>query len=380
MKIKVNRKIKKLVLNPGLFFRDMLLNKYPLTNKADINRPRKNDSVAKEATQSRPEVFTSGFIPARFPIDIVYTWVDSSAQEFQYQKAKHHEPGTFKDEAVYEARFKSRDELLYSLRSINEYAPWVRKIFIVTNGQIPSWLSVDHHKIQLVRHSEIIDERYLPTFNSHVIESCLHKITGLSEHYVYFNDDVLLLRNAHPSDFFTDNGLAFGFISRAIIPNAPRSPLDTPSIQAIKNARELILNKYGVYFDRKFAHTFHPQLRSVAEITERDFWESFATCRQNKFRHQTDILCTSFLNPCLAFITGKGLFAQTRAWYFNIRDVSARHNYDALLFTKGESDGPLSVCVNDHLNVAHGNTYIDYEIGLAKFFAAYYPNPGPWEK
>ncbi|MBE5074522.1 Stealth CR1 domain-containing protein [Erythrobacteraceae bacterium E2-1 Yellow Sea] len=372
-------KLRKFIKTPGLYFRDMLLNRYPLDHAADINRPRKHDNRAPLPEAAGAEVLLSGFASPSFDVDIVYTWVDAADPAFQRNKAEFLGDDSVRPEAAYEARFKSRDELRYSLRSIYEFAPWVRKIYIVTNGQTPHWLDTSHEKISIVTHGEIIDKNNLPTFNSHVIESCIHKISNLSEHYIYFNDDVLLLRQSKVIDFFTENGLSLGFVGPSVIPEAPRTANDTPSIQATKNARDLIHQNLGHYFDRKFAHTFHPQRRSVAEHCETLFRQPLEICRGNRFRSETDILCTSFLYPCMAYTLGKGAFAQTRAWYFNIRDLSAKTFYTALLSMAREDEGPLSVCINDHINLDKGNKFTEYESHLSNFLTTYYPKPAPWE-
>ena len=104
-------------------------------------------------------------------------------------------------------RFRDNDELRYSLRSIWRFAPWVRHVFLVTNGQVPNWLNLDHPRITLVTHDDIYPNRsHLPTFSSPSIESHLHRISGLAEHYVYFNDDVLLGNEVSPEDFFSVHG------------------------------------------------------------------------------------------------------------------------------------------------------------------------------
>lgn len=80
----------------------------------------------------------------------------------------------------------------------------MRKIFIVTNGQIPSWLNVQHPRIHLIPHETIFaNASHLPTFSSPAIEANLHRIPGLSEHFVYLNDDVMFGRAVYPSDFHT---------------------------------------------------------------------------------------------------------------------------------------------------------------------------------
>ena len=112
---------------------------------------------------------------------------------------------------IAENRFFDNDELKYSLRSIEKYAPWFRYIYIVTNGQIPSWLNLSNPKIRLVNHKDIFpNQTHLPTFSSPAIESHLHRINGLSKRFVYFNDDILLGKRIWPEDFITrSNGFKF---------------------------------------------------------------------------------------------------------------------------------------------------------------------------
>ena len=92
----------------------------------------------------------------------------------------------------------------YSLRSIEKFAPWILKVFIVTNGQVPDWLDANHPKVQIIPHELIFPNKsVLPTFSSSAIEMNLHRIPGLSEHFIYFNDDVFLGQPVYPYDFYT---------------------------------------------------------------------------------------------------------------------------------------------------------------------------------
>ncbi|KAG7159870.1 N-acetylglucosamine-1-phosphotransferase subunits alpha/beta-like [Homarus americanus] len=101
-------------------------------------------------------------------------------------------------------RFEDNEELRYSLRSLEKYAPWVRRIFLVTNGQIPYWLNLDHPRLTIITHEEIFTNiSHLPTFSSPAIESHIHKIPGLSEHFLYLNDDVMLGSVVWPEDFYS---------------------------------------------------------------------------------------------------------------------------------------------------------------------------------
>ncbi|XP_033190663.1 N-acetylglucosamine-1-phosphate transferase subunits alpha and beta [Bombus vancouverensis nearcticus] len=135
------------------------------------------------------------------PIDVVYTWVNGSDPVF-LKNLKEHIP--IMDVNTAASRFSDKDELRYSLRSLEMYAPWVRHVYIVTNGQIPSWLDMDNPKVTLITHEDIfLNKSDLPTFSSPAIESHIHRIPGISDKFLYFNDDVMLGAEVWPEDFIT---------------------------------------------------------------------------------------------------------------------------------------------------------------------------------
>lgn len=108
------------------------------------------------------------------------------------------------NEDLVASRFADNDELKYSLRSLERYAPWVRKVYIVTNGQIPSWLNLDCPRVTIVTHEEIFPNKsHLPTYSSPAIETHLHRIQGLSQRFIYLNDDVFFGKEVWPEDFYT---------------------------------------------------------------------------------------------------------------------------------------------------------------------------------
>ncbi|XP_058842199.1 N-acetylglucosamine-1-phosphotransferase subunits alpha/beta isoform X1 [Acipenser ruthenus] len=108
------------------------------------------------------------------------------------------------DEDISASRFEDNEELRYSLRSVERHAPWVRHIFIVTNGQIPSWLNLDNPRVTVVAHKDIFhNESHLPTFSSPAIESHIHRIPGLSQKFIYLNDDVMFGKEVWPDDFYS---------------------------------------------------------------------------------------------------------------------------------------------------------------------------------
>ena len=171
-----------------------------------------------------------GYVPPRFPIDLVYTWVDGNDPVLQAKRAAY-------DGSDQRHRYTDHQELRYSLRSINEYLPWINHIYIVTDGQRPEWLA-EHPQVSIVDHTQILAAEYLPTFSSHVIESALHRIPGISEHYIYLNDDMVFLRPMHPEDFYTSAGLVYGIVSASMLPDNAKGHL--PSVTAQMNALEMI--------------------------------------------------------------------------------------------------------------------------------------------
>lgn len=140
-------------------------------------------------------------------IDLVYLWCDGEDANFiRKKKERFAEFGHFFSEENHgEKRYVQHDELKYALRSAWNNLPWINHIFIVTDNQKPGWLR-SHPKVSIVDHSEIIPGNLLPTFASTTIEMHLHKIPGLSEHFIYSNDDMFFSRPLLPEDFFSKNG------------------------------------------------------------------------------------------------------------------------------------------------------------------------------
>lgn len=103
---------------------------------------------------------------------------------------------------IRDVRYRDWDNLHFWFRCVEMYAPWVHRIHLVTCGIVPEWLNVAHPKLNIVKHSDYIPAEYLPTFSSHPIELNLHRIPGLAEHFVYFNDDFFLTAPVQPEDFF----------------------------------------------------------------------------------------------------------------------------------------------------------------------------------
>lgn len=131
-------------------------------------------------------------------IDFVILWVDGNDAKWREEKHKYDNRNSDdRDE-----RYRDWDILKYWFRGVEKFAPWVNRIFFVTYGHLPKWLDINNEKLVIVNHREFIPEKYLPTFSSHAIELNLHRIKGLSEHFVYFNDDMFILKPTKPDLFF----------------------------------------------------------------------------------------------------------------------------------------------------------------------------------
>ncbi len=138
------------------------------------------------------------------PIDFVVLWVDGSDPAWIAEKAKYQNVDNVahrSDQGA--ARYRDWDIFQYWFRAVEKYAPWVRNVYLVTCGHVPAWLNLDAPKLRHITHKDIMPHEALPTFNSSAIESCIHRIKGLSEHFVYFNDDIFLNRPVSPEDYFS---------------------------------------------------------------------------------------------------------------------------------------------------------------------------------
>lgn len=136
-------------------------------------------------------------------MDFVIPWVNGNDIEWQLSKNKYtaNAQGDFQP-----ARFREWEILKYWFRGVEAFAPWVNKIHFITCGHVPEWLNLNHPKLNFVKHTDYIPAEYLPTFNSHTIEHNIHRIKGLSEQFVYFNDDMHIISPMEEKDFFR-NGL-----------------------------------------------------------------------------------------------------------------------------------------------------------------------------
>ncbi|WP_458248895.1 stealth family protein [Streptomyces sp. MAI_2237] len=309
----------------------------------------------------------------RFPVDAVYTWVDGDDPEWLRRRAACTGQG-YHEEAANAARYLNRDELRYSLRSLHLYAPWVRTVYLVTDEQSPSWLDLGVPGLRVVSHKDIFDDpSLLPTYNSHAIESQLHHLDGLSEHFLYFNDDVFLGRPTTPQDFFLANGLTKFFPSTALIPQGPPTDEDPPVAAAGKNNRALIEAAFGTTISQKMKHTPHALRRSVLyEIEERFPVQHHATA-SHRVRSLDDVSIVSSLHHYYAFHTARAVPGRLRYAYLDLSHPALAARLGSLLARRDRH----VFCLND--TVSQAQDLPAQEDLLVRFLQAYFPLPGPYE-
>lgn len=300
-------------------------------------------------------------------IDAIYTWVDgvdNGASRLALPNSPLAEP----------FRFRDNGELKYSLRSLALYAPWIETIYIVTNGQRPAWLSTLDSRIHIVHHEDIFPEiHHLPTFNSHAIESHLHRITGLGAYYLYFNDDVFLGKSVSLSDFIDPCG-------RMIVRTEPwgvwsLSPPFQPHDQAYRRSNQLLDRAYGYNrWRRNPAHVPHFICKSLMCEVARKWEPHFSRTSANRVRSPHDIAPIYLYNGFLVssgvdhkeLVVGAGVGVATQEYCL------AENRQKHLL--RIQEERPKFFVIQDAPDLgpnARGS--------LARFLDTLYPTPSPFE-
>ena len=187
------------------------------------------------------------------PIDFVMIWVDGNDPEWQKEKAQY--DTRVVTTANSEVRYRDWDNLQYWFRAVEKFAPWVNKIHFVTWGHLPPWLDTSNPKLHIVNHKDFIPEEYLPTFSSHTIELNLHRIEGLAEQFVYFNDDTFLTAPVKPEDFFK-NGKPCDTVAQDCIffgkdSAGPYNGADVTVVNAHFAKRQCIKKNPAIWFNPK---------------------------------------------------------------------------------------------------------------------------------
>lgn len=245
-------------------------------------------------------------------IDFVVTWVDMNDPEWKKSFAEYSGRIDNSKNSTSIARFRDYGLLKYWFRGIEKFAPWVRRVHFVTCGQKPDWLDVSNPKLHLVDHRDYIPAECLPVFNSSLIELYLHRIPGLSDHFVYFNDDFYMTAPVEPRRFFVD-GLpqdiaAFRLNSGAslwskCLDNNIRlinSKFDKKEVlrrdhdkwfdpsYGGKSFLTRLLRLYGKFITLKIPHNAQPYLKSTFEEVWNAFGDELSRVSKNRFRSKDD--------------------------------------------------------------------------------------------
>jgi len=248
-----------------------------------------------------------------YPIDFVVTWLDGNDPEWQAECKKYYKEEKGIDMSI--ARMRDWDNLQYWFRSVEKYATWVNKIHLVTWGHLPKWLNKDAKKLNIVKHTDFIPKEYLPTFSTFPNNLNTHRIKGLSEHFVLFDDDMFLGKKVDRTRFFK-NGKPVDIAQLTPIP--PVLPfghylLNSASLMhqryrfnaailknifkwfnliygVSSNLKNLFLLPFANNVGLKNPHVAIPFLKSTYEKLWKEEFEVLDNTSKNRFRSNIDVM------------------------------------------------------------------------------------------
>lgn len=312
------------------------------------------------------------------PIDVVYTWVDDSWPGYLA------ELNTYADDPRDLNPNRTRDNLdvvRYSLRSVARNLPGLRRIYFVTaRPQVPDWLNTDHPQIELVHHDQIIDAAHLPTYNSFSIVSHLHLIPGLSDRFLYFEDDMLAMSPDLMGAMFASDGRPFVHLDPMRV--APLDKLNpaksSPWNLALANADAALSDRFGPGPRRHVIHG--PQVMDVAvcQAMCTDFPGQIAATRASRFRG-ADNVPPEFLARHLAAETGAAARADP-ALSRKLQGYVSIENFAPWTWAqlaRIELRKPLSVTLNDSFG-DRPNARV--EAMMRARLHRWFPGPSPFER
>lgn len=302
-------------------------------------------------------------------IDLVYLWVDGSDPIWLEKKQRFIDKKT---NTV--GRYQDNGELRYSLRSVEKHIPWIRKIFIVTDDQIPPFVDVNHPKIEIVYHSQIIPKEVLPTFNTSLMEYYIYNIPDLSEHFLFANDDTFVHADLEPSFFFKDGVPIMRMIHNPLIKlklqlkKALNININTYRL-AIENAYTLFQKRFKVFYPITPHHNIDACLKSdYKAVVEDVFKENIESMYPNRFRHKSDthrILINYF-----------ALYNKTGVLKYVGRKESCRIRVHKTDYQKYISKyNPMLFCLND---TEHATD--DHRSHVEPFLKKLFPQKASFEK
>lgn len=328
-------------------------------------------------------------------IDFVVTWVDMDDQAWQEEFAKYADRKGNTKNGVSKARFRDYGFLKYWFRGVEKFAPWVRKIHFVTSGQKPAWLDENNPKLNLVSHSDYIPAQFLPTYNSVVIERYIHKIPGLADHFVYFNDDFYIINSIGPERFFK-GGLPCDIATFLYNPawsqwyvriknnlKIINRHFDKRDVQAryhdkwfhpgygSKAMWNYLLKPYGKFITLRTPHNAQPYLKS----TFREVWEAeeeeLTRTSANRFRALDDYTPELFRTwqICRGNFEPYNTYSDTKMFPLMVR---SRQAVKAI-----ENQSYSLICLNDNVHIRH---YDQVMSKIQQAFESILPKKSSFEK
>ncbi|MGN6446684.1 stealth family protein [Amnibacterium sp.] len=310
-----------------------------------------------------------------FPIDMVFSWVDGTDKEWQRARARRMAAYVVGEGDDSEARFRQIDELRYALRSVHTFLPWVRNIYIATDSNPPAWLA-EHPRVRIVRSEEFFsDPSVLPTHNSQAVESQIHHIEGLSEHFIYSNDDMFIGRPLRPDVFFSPGGVSRFIEADTRIGLGDNDPARSGFENSARVNRALLKERFGRVITRHLEHTAAPLRKSVIEEMEQEFAAEFRATAASPFRAKDNISVTNSLYHYYALLTGRAVPNTASSMLYVdttthkglglLKRLAKRRDYDFF-------------CLNDG-----SFPEVSPEVRAKKvtaFLQTYFPLPAPWER
>ena len=345
-------------------------------DSAAIRRVAATTLDTLRASETDLDAGTPNLYQVPFDIDVVYTWVNDQDGEWLDRKdhfARLAERAVGQRRAHHAERFRSRDELRYSLRSIEQFAPFVRKIFLVTAGQRPDWLA-DSPKLTLVDHRDIYrNPDWLPTFNSSGIETQLHHIDGLADKFLDFNDDFFLGRICEPQDFFHANGMLKFFRSDQIAFEPEITEASEEYIKADGNVIALFRRDFEFLARNLMMHVPYPSSRELLYEMEARYQSVFDGAASQRFRSPHDIRPIAFMQYHYGYHTGRAMPSGISHRYLalwkeaigaQLRGVQASRQYQTFCINDVGLDPAREDKVNRQVNT---------------FLETYFPVPSQFE-
>ena len=307
-----------------------------------------------------------------FPVDAVYLWVDGEDAHWretfnQYSK----EPLANQYGGASQERFRQIEELRYSLRSLDMFAPWIRNVYVVTAGQRPSFLVADD-RLVFIDHSAIAhDAGCLPTFNSDAISSWISRIDGLSEHFLYINDDMFFGRSVQPELFFTAAGQVRTFSTGRTRPAGSISPDDSLADAKAKNLFNLVEQHFGRRPREIVRHTPYPMSKEMMQIVERELEEALEITRRNRFRQPNDVPIEQAVHY-ISQILGVGVASSISYGYANITTQDGLAEFAKIVQQRNKD----VFCLNDAPE--EGSTVPPVDL-IRRQLEILFPVPSRWE-